>query len=593
MTKPKSWEHVAAGPIARLRLSACVAVLAACLGTSPAGAQHAPQEAPEIPIPDPTTVTAEAWQEDLRFLAERVPEQHPNPWHHVSQPDFQAAVDRLYRRIPELAYPEILVGFMGIVAMLGPGDGHSRVRLEPPFIGALYPLRLWWFSDGLYVRSAAPEFVNLVGKRVVWIGNPKVEEAVERLRPVTAGDNEYQQRLHIPLLMLMPEVMRGIGIADEPDRLEIVVEDALGGQSSAVLTPLPFPEGTTHMPHLADDPLRMGAPADWPTMWAPDEEAPLYLRDPENWYWYRYLSEDRTLYAQFNVVGDKEDGQSVDAFIEGVLEAAERNGAERLVLDLRLNGGGNNFRARPIWHRLVGHERWNEPGRLFVITGRRTFSAAGNLATILDEHSQAAFVGEPTGASPNHYGDARSFRLPNSRLRVSISTLFWQDGMPWDTRPWVPPDLAAELSAEDFRQGRDPALEAILALEPGTAFPSLFELLQEAYGSGGIEAAVETYRAYKADPAHRFASTGRVMNEAGYYLLGEGLVQEALEIFKLNVEAYPDSWNAYDSLGEAYMEAGDTEAAIQNYERSLELNPANSNAVRMLEKLRSAGGSTS
>ncbi|MEJ2343490.1 MAG: tetratricopeptide repeat protein, partial [Gemmatimonadales bacterium] len=100
------------------------------------------------------------------------------------------------------------------------------------------------------------------------------------------------------------------------------------------------------------------------------------------------------------------------------------------------------------------------------------------------------------------------------------------------------------------------------------------------------EAAVESYRAYKSDPAHRFVNTERLMNEAGYFLLGEGLVAEAIRIFKLNVEAYPESWNVYDSLGEAYMEAGETEQAVENYERSLDMNPDNSNARRMLERLR-------
>lgn len=574
-----------AGQAALLGLATLAAVTGLAAGT-PLLAQHAAQAAPETPIPDPATVSPEAWQEDLEFLADRISEQHPNPWHHVSQEEFEAAVSRLRGRIPELGYPQILVGLMQIVALLGPGDGHSRVRLEPPFVGALYPIRLWWFSDGLYVRSAAPEFVNLVGKRVLWIGGSKVEEAAETLRAVAAGDNAFHQRLTVPALMLMPEVMWGTGIAEEPDRLNIVVEDALGAQGSAVLTPVPLPEGEHRLPNLGHDPLHLGAPADWPTMWEPGEASPLYLRDPENWYWDRYLAETGTQYVQFNVVGDKEDGESVEAFIERVLAAAERSGAERLVLDIRFNGGGNNFLARPIWHRLVGSDRWNRPGRLFVITGRRTFSAAQNLATILDEHSRAIFVGEPTGGSPNHYGDARAFRLPNSRLRVSISTLYWQDGMPWDNRPWVPPDVAAELSAEDLRLNRDPALDAILALEPGAVRPSLIELLQESFQSGGIEAAIEAYRAYRSDPAHRFVNTERVMNQAGYFLLGEGLVSEAIQVFQLNVEAYPGSGNVYDSLGEAYMAAGERELAIENYEKALEIDPYNTNAVKMLERLR-------
>jgi hypothetical protein len=415
-----------------------------------------------------------------------------------------------------------------------------------------------------------------------------VEEAVARLGSITAADNGFQQRLRIPALMVMPEIMAGVGIAEERDRLTIVVEDDLGAQTSAVLTPVPLPEDAGYLPDLEYDPLRLGAPDGWPAMWVPGDETPLYLRDPADPYWYTFLAGESTAYVQFNAVRDRAEGETVDAFMDRVLESAARSGAERLVLDLRLNGGGDNFRARPVWHRLVGHERWRRPGRLFVIIGRRTFSAAQNLATILDEHTPAVFVGEPTGGSPNHYGDARAFRLPNSRLRVSISTLYWQDGMPWDIRPWVPPDIAAELTADDLRRNRDPALESILSLEPGSAVPSLIELLQEAYGSSGIEAAIEAYRSYRADPAHRFVSTERTLDRAGRFLLDEGRPDEAIRIFRLNVEAYPDSWRAHNSLGDAYLAAGEPDLAIGAYEMSLESNSYNTHAHNALHRIRAA-----
>lgn len=72
----------------------------------------------------------------------------------------------------------------------------------------------------------------------------------------------------------------------------------------------------------------------------------------------------------------------------------------------------------------------------------------------------------------------------------------------------------------------------------------------------------------------------------GYRLLGLKKVKEAIEIFKLNVEAYPQPYNVYDSLGESYMVNGDIELAIKNYQRLLELKPQNTNAVEMLKELR-------
>lgn len=76
-----------------------------------------------------------------------------------------------------------------------------------------------------------------------------------------------------------------------------------------------------------------------------------------------------------------------------------------------------------------------------------------------------------------------------------------------------------------------------------------------------------------------------MLTEMGYHLLNQECFVEAVTIFKIIVEAYPYSWNAYDSLGEAYMMNGDIELAIQNYRKSLELNTENTNAMLMLEKL--------
>ena len=79
----------------------------------------------------------------------------------------------------------------------------------------------------------------------------------------------------------------------------------------------------------------------------------------------------------------------------------------------------------------------------------------------------------------------------------------------------------------------------------------------------------------------------RSLNVFGYKLLNAKKVVEAIAIFKLNADLYPDSYNVYDSLGEAYMIGGETESAIQFYRKSLELNPENENARDKLEKLES------
>ena len=75
---------------------------------------------------------------------------------------------------------------------------------------------------------------------------------------------------------------------------------------------------------------------------------------------------------------------------------------------------------------------------------------------------------------------------------------------------------------------------------------------------------------------------------AGYDFLGAKQVNDAIEVFKLNVKLFPNSWNVYDSLGEAYAAAGDTKLAIENYEKSMTLNPKNETGIAALAKLRGA-----
>ena len=98
-----------------------------------------------------------------------------------------------------------------------------------------------------------------------------------------------------------------------------------------------------------------------------------------------------------------------------------------------------------------------------------------------------------------------------------------------------------------------------------------------------IDAAIEQYHQNKATGQH-FSEFE--INNLGYQLAGMNKIKEAIKIFKLNVDAYPEAFNVYDSLGEAYMRNGDDSLAIKNYQKSLELNPRNTNAELMIKRIR-------
>lgn len=130
------------------------------------------------------------------------------------------------------------------------------------------------------------------------------------------------------------------------------------------------------------------------------------------------------------------------------------------------------------------------------------------------------------------------------------------------------------------------SLDGMLAkVEALAAKKSIAEALLKTIQKQGVEAAVKQYRELKATEPTAYDFGEDELNDLGYQLLEMKKFKDAIRIFELNVEAYPSSYSAYDSLGEAYMDNGEKDLAIKNYKKSLELNRANENAKKMLKRL--------
>ena len=121
--------------------------------------------------------------------------------------------------------------------------------------------------------------------------------------------------------------------------------------------------------------------------------------------------------------------------------------------------------------------------------------------------------------------------------------------------------------------------------DSGRLETSVCKPLTEAIVKGDIKKAVQLYRHLRQVEPHKYNFAEDQLNILGYQLLNRNMVKAAIEIFKLNVEAYPESGNVYDSLAEAYLKEGNKEQAIKFYLKSLEKDPNNENARGMLNRL--------
>jgi len=513
----------------------------------------------------PPKLTTAQWQADVGFLGDELPKRHRNAYHRMKREDFEAAVDKLYNAVPSMADDEIVVDMMKLVAMVR--DGHTYMEAMPFFRSGIFPISMYKFNDGVYVQKAAPAYAEMVGSKVVRIGNASIDQALSAVGPVIAADNEMGVLDRGPIYLVLPEILSGLKLISDKHTLTVVVSKD-GKERSFDLKA----EGKFL------DVFR--TPANWVDA-ANTSSVPMYMTRQGDTFWFEYLKDKQIVYVKQNAVQNKPDETLAD-FYKKVFDFVEANPVDKLVIDLRNNGGGNNTLNTPIVIDII-RSKVNKRGHLFVITGRQTFSAAQNFTNQIEKWTEATFVGEPTADHVNMYGDNRPFTLPNSGLTVRASTLWWQDLDPRDERKWKAPDIAAELSFDDYRLGRDPAFQAVLDYKPGS---TLSELVQSAESGNSLGDFAERFRAVRTDPKSRYVTVEDAMNRLGYTLLAKKRAADAVEVFKLNAESYPSSANVYDSLGDALVAAGRNDEAIKSYERAVSIDPNYQTSIDALKRLK-------
>ena len=517
-------------------------------------------------------LTAEQWRADLRVLADSLPRRHREPFTRVRREAFDSAVAQLHARIPALDDAQVVVELASLVAMLR--DGHTRLTLPqspvawsrshtptpPPRDSSLVmdhlPLRLEWFPEGLFVRGAAPELQGLIGARVVEIGGSTADSALERTRRLANYDNEMGFRQLAPVFLVVPQVLVALGIEDDARRTRLVVE-AGAGRDTLTLEPLPRAGATELLEasRVAPGPL------------------PLRARRRDVPFWMEPLPARRALYIQFNEVADAPD-EPLRLFAARV-EAAMRDPAvDRVVLDLRYNPGGNNSLYRPLLLALIRSERINRPGRLFVLIGRETFSAAQNLVNDLEYLTSALFVGEPSGSSPSHYGDSRRMLLPNSGLTVRISSVYWRDASGNERRPWTPPHLPADMTAAAYFANGDPVLDVALAFRPA----DLAALVGEVARRGGLDRAANVVSRVLRDPFFADEDVEPALLAGGRALLEGSRPQDAVPWFQFAAGATPRSAAVQVGLARALERAGRRADALAALDAALRIDPAHAEA---------------
>jgi hypothetical protein len=395
---------------------------------------------------------AEGWRRDLHLLAREIERRHYDPFRATSRQQFEASVQALDKAIPTLSDNQLATRFMKILAMVN--DGHSLIigASGLPEFRKSVPLRFYLFEEGLFIISTDAEHRNLLGSQVVRIGSHNVEEVMSGLSPIVGRENSLRLKALAPDYMRCPPILNGLGLLAEADSLPLTLLNTDGHKRQVTIA------ASLDAPDLSQ-----AVTKDWISL--PEttgRKLPLVLRNPHSSYWFEYLPDTKVLYFQFNQVVDDSD-EPFDKFVGRMFAFIRQHEVAKLVIDMRENHGGNTFLVKPLIHALIRDEDPSGTGRLFVVIGRATFSAAMNTLDFIERNTDAIFVGEPTGTSPNFIGEIAPVTLPYSKLEASISDLYWESAWPMDHRIWTAPLLYTPPTFAAYRENRDPALEAILA----------------------------------------------------------------------------------------------------------------------------------
>jgi hypothetical protein len=529
------------------------------------------------------TASVADWRADIEEIVKDVRLVHPDAFTKTGRLTFLRQARALEAALPRLSEEQRMVAAMRLVASIG--DGHTSLEPDNPAFGLWYPFRLYQFSDGYFITAAHRSQAEIAGAQVLEIGGRPADEVVGEARRLMGADNDVGAR-EMVFATSNAGLMKGLGYASADGSLSLKLKLRNGHTVERIAIPRlsdadGFAKGDSTFewrfrPEFGGPPI--GNPEDWISAYRDLSHLALRTADPKRpphlilrrAFVGQALPDSDAYYIQANCICNGADETFLAFFARAMAEVDHRK-PRRLIVDLRFNVGGDGSKVPGLIGEFVKRKDappWRE---LYVLTGRRTFSAGVMALDAFRINTDATFVGEPAGAGLNSYGDAGSFTFPHTGMHMDMSTLRHELTRSTDIDPYTPVDVPAAFTSADYAAGRDPAVDAILEGQEMRALPLIAR-------SGGGAAARRAYEARKSrfgDVPWWTAASDDAMTTAGYALVDQGRADDALEVFRLDTEIHGDFWRTWHNLGEQQLKAGRKAEGLESYRRALEDDPGN------------------
>ncbi len=541
----------------------------------------------------PLTPTLADWRADLADIVRDIRTLHPDPFAHTGRLTFFRALRDLERELPSLTNDQRIMRTMRLVASIG--DGHTYLEMNSPRYARWFPMRMYAFSDGYYIISAHKSVAELAGAQVIEIAGRPVAEVAAQASEVMGYENASMraERVHP---MHSEVLMRALGYARADGTLPLKVKLAGGRVVDRTISAM-----QADHPQFKDDATwewqfraelygtPVGTEHDWETAFrglpasafqVSDTTRPVFLTDRRAFN-ARAIPSGKAFYIRTNYISDTD----FAPFFQGALAQVDSTRPEKLIIDWRNNFGGDGSQLSLVLREFI--KRGDSPPwkDIYILTGRKTFSATVLALGKFIEFLPLSIVGEPSAAGLNHFGDPTSRSYARTGVRLSVSTLWHKLAESNDVSEFIPVDVPAVFSFADFSAGKDPAVDRIVRGDEMRSIP----VIARRQGGAAARKAYEERKAGFAGFSWWAPPKEFEMRQACDALQRERRFQEALETCRLTADMHPTTWNVWYNLAVAQRAAGLTKERLASYRCVLLIAPDNWNVPSIKRLLAQPG----
>ncbi len=392
---------------------------------------------------DVSKLSPKQWQEDLAYIVSRVNKSFPG-FTPESKLLFNQEAEKLRIKMATFNSTQAILEMAKLVATLN--DGHTELTLTHNSTGFhRLPLLLYFFGEDLHIVATDEQHATLVGSVIREIDGTATSKIFEALKPLMNADNDVEFISAAPNLIVIPEVLHGLELSKTSNEVTLTLSDEAGTETKHKIKAIDYNQ------YASMKLIRTY------------QKAPLYLENLDKDYWYRYLNDSKVMYLNVKSLFNQNGKPSVKNTINEVFEEIDKSHPNKFVIDLRLCSGGNYNNALTLVDEIKKRPWLNKKGKVYVVNGRLTFSAASVTTLYLREETEALIVGEVSRARPNWAENMESYKLPNSKLDFDCLNRIKVHFPNLEKSNKIPVDGAIGRSFKAYQMGEDEVMNYIIS----------------------------------------------------------------------------------------------------------------------------------